>query len=233
MTSTESAVQIILQSVNQSPDSKLAIETGNDGVEVNLVESQLRFHHSFITGPLPVRAHQPAQAIIKACNNKQRSITKVLDLTAGWGVDSLTLACHGQQVTMLEQNELIYAIVAYSLGRLAAIPSGATLARRLSIENTGALGFLQGLDKHHEFDCIYLDPMFPAHKSSAKPAKEMQILQALTVNAEIDSSFELALSKARKRVVVKRPAKATRLGNLKPDLVYREKTIRLDIYLTA
>ena len=63
--------------------------------------------------------------------------------------------------------------------------------------------------------------------------KEMQILQALTVNADIDSSFELALGKARKRVVVKRPAKAARLGNLKPDLVYREKTIRLDVYLTA
>jgi hypothetical protein len=34
-------------------------------------------------------------------------------------------------------------------------------------------------------------------------------------------------------VVVKRPAKADRLTALKPDIVYREKTIRFDVYLTA
>ena len=49
---------------------------------------------------------------------------------------------------------------------------------------------------------------FPAHKSTAKPAKEMQILQALTDNTDIESCFALALSKARKRVVVKRAARA-------------------------
>jgi 16S rRNA (guanine1516-N2)-methyltransferase len=75
--------------------------------------------------------------------------------------------------------------------------------------------------------------MFPRHKSGAKPAKDMQILQALTANVEIDSCFERALQKARRRVVVKRPAKAASLARLKPDLVYREKTIRFDVYLTT
>ncbi|MCP4283565.1 MAG: class I SAM-dependent methyltransferase, partial [Gammaproteobacteria bacterium] len=75
--------------------------------------------------------------------------------------------------------------------------------------------------------------MFPTHKSSAKPAKEMQVLQALTDNVEIESCFDLALQKAHKRVVVKRPAKAATLTALKPDIVYREKTIRFDVYLTT
>jgi 16S rRNA (guanine1516-N2)-methyltransferase len=212
--------------------SELSIEANENGVDIRLSEAQLGFEHSFISGALPVRARQSTQALIKACSNKQRSIKKVLDLTAGWGIDSFTLAWHGRQVTLLEQNELLHAIVSYSLSRLAADSQGAAVAARISIELTNANSYLQSLGPNHEYDCIYLDPMFPRHKSSAKPAKEMQILQALTTNVEIESCFELALQTARRRVVVKRPLKATRLSSLKPDLVYREKTIRFDIYLT-
>lgn len=61
----------------------------------------------------------------------------------------------------------------------------------------------------------------------------MQILQRLTDNHGIELVFELALAKAQKRVVVKRPAKAGNLAGIKPDIVYREKTIRFDVYLTA
>ena len=216
----------------QSQASAPSIQLNVDGVEIRLAEAQLGFQHSFVTGGLPVRARQSAQALIKACNNKQRNIKKILDLTAGWGIDSFTLAWHGQQVTLLEQNELLYAIVAYSLSRLGTDNQSTAVAARMSIENTDASSYLQSLDANHEYDCIYLDPMFPRHKSGAKPAKEMQILQALTTNVEIDSCFELALQNARRRVVVKRPARAARLSALKPDLVYREKTIRFDVYLT-
>lgn len=217
----------------QASNSELIIATDDTGVAINLVDSQLRFHHSFISGAFCARARQAGQAIVKACSNKQRSINRILDLTAGWGVDSLTLAHHGKQVTMLEQNPLVYAIVAYSLERLAAGEAGAAIARQMTIENTDALDFLGRLNDNHDIDCIYLDPMFPNHKSGAKPSKEMQILQALTGNLEIESCFEQALGKARKRVVVKRPAKAGSLGGVKPDMTYREKTIRFDVYLIA
>jgi len=216
----------------QARASELSIKANESGVDIRLSDAQLGFEHSFISGALPVRARQSTQALIKACSNKQRSIKTVLDLTAGWGMDSFTLAWHGQQVTLLEQNELVHAIVSYSLGRLATDSQGAQVAARISIEHTNANDYLQSLDTNHDYDCIYLDPMFPRHKSSAKPAKEMQILQALTANLEIESCFELALQNARRRVVVKRPAKAVRLSSLKPDLVYREKTIRFDVYLT-
>ena len=193
----------------------------------------LRFHHSFISGPVATRAAQPTQLLLKACNNKQRNIDKILDVTAGWGVDSYILARHGQQVTMLEQNQLVYAIVACSLELLAGDATAGVTASRMNIENTDANRYLQGLTDGREYDCIYLDPMFRAHKSGAKPAKEMQKLQALTANVDIDDCFEAALLKAGKRVVVKRAAKAPPLSQLKPDLVYRAKSIRFDIYLTA
>ena len=211
---------------------KMSILPNENGVDIRLLEAKLGFQHSFVTGSLPVRARQSTQALLKACSNKQRNIKTVLDLTAGWGIDGFTLAWHGQQVMLLEQNELVHAIVAYSLSRLAADHHGATVAERIFIENANANSYLQSPDASFEYDCIYLDPMFTRHKSGAKPAKEMQILQALTANVEIDACFELALQKARRRVVVKRPAKAALLSALKPDLVYREKTIRFDVYLT-
>jgi len=211
---------------------KMSILPNENGVEIRLLEAQLGFQHSFVSGALPVRARQSNQALLKACNNKQRNIKTVLDLTAGWGIDGFTLAWHGQQVTLLEQNELVHAIVAYSLNQLAANHHGAAVAERMFIENTNANSYLRSSAANLEYDCIYLDPMFPRHKSGAKPAKEMQILQALTTNVEIDSCFELALQKARRRVVVKRPARAALLSALKPDLAYREKTIRFDVYLT-
>ena len=232
MIAAEHEVLTKLLACAQARASELSIEANENGVDIRLPEAQLGFEHSFISGALPVRARQSTQALIKACSNKQRSIKKVLDLTAGWGIDSFTLAWHGRQVTLLEQNELLHAIVSYSLARLAADSQGAAVAARISIELTNANSYLQSLSTNHEYDCIYLDPMFPRHKSGAKPAKEMQILQALTTNVEIELCFELALQTARRRVVVKRPLKATRLSSLKPDLVYREKTIRFDVYLT-
>jgi 16S rRNA (guanine1516-N2)-methyltransferase len=232
MKHAERLVQEILQTCAQTPASELALETDDEGVDVRLIEAQLHFHHSFVSGSLAARASQSSQAIVRACTNKQRSIARILDLTAGWGIDSLTLATHGKRVTMLEQNRLVYAILAHSLACLGDSATGAIIAGRMTLENTNALDYLQKPDSP-EFDCIYLDPMFPQHRSGAKPAKEMQILQALTENVEVDDCFELALGKATRRVVVKRPAKATNLKGAKPDLVYREKTIRFDVYLTA
>ena len=233
MNLSSSAALDHLLAVAGSSSIDLVLEVDDSGVGVRLLQPALSFHHSFITGPLARRARQSNQALLKACNNKARNIDRVLDLTAGWGADSLILANRGQQVTMLEQNSLVFAILACSLEVLAQDPAGADLARRMRLENDEAGKFLRGLGAVHEFDCIYLDPMFPAHKSSAKPAKEMQILQILTDNREIESVFDLALQTARRRVVVKRPAKAASLTEVKPDIVYREKTIRFDVYLTA
>ncbi|MCK4708708.1 MAG: class I SAM-dependent methyltransferase, partial [Gammaproteobacteria bacterium] len=66
------------------------------------------FTHSFTEPKLRKRASQKNQLLLKACNNKRKEIKTVIDLTAGWGKDSFILATHGQEMTMLEQNPLIY-----------------------------------------------------------------------------------------------------------------------------
>ncbi len=218
------------QKLLQACPANVELDIGEDGVGVTLLRPRLQFRHSFTSGRLIRRARQSSQALLKACRGKQHNIEKVLDLTAGWGADALTLACHGQRVTLLEKSGLLFAIVDYARARLAAEDAGAEIAARLEVRHGSAKPYLEALSPGR-FDCIYLDPMFPAHKSGAKPGKDMQILQHLTENEDIEDCFELALHKAARRVVVKRPARATELGRRQADLVYREKTIRFDVYL--
>ena len=213
--------------------SEVDIEPDDTGVTITHKPLGLQFRHSLADGPMMRRARQPGQALLKACKNKQRSIRHVLDTTAGWGADGLTLASHGQSVTWLEKEPLVHAILEYSLARLESRPENADVAGRLALKQTNAADYLRALPRDHDFACILLDPMFPAHKSGAKAGKEMQILQALTENQDIEACFELALEKAINRVVVKRPLKAPVISPRKPDLCYREKTIRYDVYLTG
>ena len=216
-------------------DENLDIVTTDDGViiELFLPPDRLRFRHSYVESGFFKRAQQSSQALLKACNNRQRGIHTVLDLTGGWGMDSFILAQHGQRVTMIEHDRLIYSISTHSLECARSIRRSKAAANRIETIHVDAFEFLQSLGKEEHFDCIYLDPMFPSHHSSAKPAGEMQILQYLTSNDDIDRCFDLALRKAGSRVVVKRPAKAAPLADSSPDLVFREKSIRFDVYLTT
>ena len=223
-----------LNRLNSDNNSNFDFSIVDDGVIVKWHESPdtLEFRHSYSEAQFLKRVRQPGQALVKSCNNRQHSINKLLDLTGGWGVDSFILAHHGLRVTMLEQNELVFNISAHSLNCARLISFSSAAANRIELIHTSSVDFLLGLDHATSFDCIYLDPMFPDHKSTAKPAKDMQILQHLTDNQDIEECFELALQKARNRVVVKRPAKSRPITSLAPGLVYREKTIRFDVYLT-
>lgn len=217
-----------------SPD-EVAVHNYADFVRITFKDSKqtLFFDHSFHNKALFYQRIAPAnQTILKACSNKQRSIHTILDLTAGWGIDSFILAQHGKQVTMLEQNSFIASILSASLRSAEAYSRTKQAVSRITLKACNSLDYLRSLKSHEDFDCIYIDPMFPERKSGAKPAKEMQLLQKLTDNLEVTSCFELALQKATNRVVVKRPAKAETITLKKPDFSYKEKSVRFDIYLS-
>ena len=82
------------------------------------------------------------------------------------------------------------------------------------------------------FDVVYLDPMFPADRKSAKSGKGMFLLQELL---GYDSDEATLLSKARevasKRVVVKRGKLSPQLAGAKPDICFRGSSSRFDVYL--
>ena len=213
--------------------AEFSIEELADGIQLNWFnnEQRLSFVHSFSRNNYFRRISATNQALLKACNNRQHSIKTILDLTGGWGIDGFTLAYHGKQVTLLEQNEQVYSVLSKSLDNARKQEHTENTVKRIKPLKINSLEYLNNLNQ--TFDCIYLDPMFPSHKSTAKPGKEMQLLQKLTANLDIDACFEIALTRAKNRVVVKRPAKARSISGLKPDLAYREKTIRFDVYLTT
>lgn len=225
--------QELKKSFELDPDANFGyqIDLSNEGVSVR--GEQFNINHTFLDPQFLKRLIQPNQLLIKACSNKQRSIKTVLDLTGGWGMDSVMIAHNGRSVTMLEHNRLVYAITAHSLECAKTHSRLSQAIDRISLINITGIDFLTDNNGTEAFDCIYLDPMFPNHKSSAKPSKAMQLLQEMTNNVDIEVTFNLALQQARNRVVMKRPLKSPPFSERTPDIVYREKTIRFDVYLTA
>jgi 16S rRNA (guanine1516-N2)-methyltransferase len=234
MTCLSSIIEAELKKLIESdPEANLSylVDLGDSGVLIQ--GEQFNINHSFLDPIFLKRLLQPNQLLLKACNNKQRSIKTVLDLTGGWGMDSVMIAHSGRTVTMLEQNRLVYAITAHSLECARAHSRLTQTVDRINALNMTGHDFLVKNVRTDKFDCIYLDPMFPSHKSSAKPSKEMQLLQQMTRNVDIETTFKLALNQANNRVVMKRPLKSPPFCDLQPDIVYREKTIRFDVYLSA
>ena len=218
--------------MSSPPLDDIHIESSDTGVSIVWQSKRIRFEHSFIDGELVRRARQSNQAVLKACSNRRGTIHSVLDLTAGWGLDGFILATHGKRVTLLEKNALVADVIETSLKKLGEFNPVSRVFNNITLVQGNALEYLQQPEMQ-AVDCIYLDPMFPAHKSGAKPSKSLQLLQQLTVNEDIESCFELARLKAANRVVVKRPLKAPWLTNCVPSEVVKEKTIRFDIYLSA
>ena len=91
-------------------DEEFLIQIEDDSLALccQIQNQKTCFNHSLTDPKWLKRASQRNQLLLKACNNKKREIHSVIDLTAGWGRDSFILATHGQHVTMIEQNSLIF-----------------------------------------------------------------------------------------------------------------------------
>ncbi|MBC7457651.1 MAG: class I SAM-dependent methyltransferase [Bdellovibrionaceae bacterium] len=148
---------------------------------------------------------------------------RVLDLSAGLGVDSVFLAQLGYQVTGVERNPFIYVALKTALENLTA-----NYRTNLKFAFDHAQKFLQ--NNTQEFDVCYFDPMFPSKTKSALPKQEMVFFKNL-VGSDEDAATVLEMilrSKKFKRCVVKRPLSAEPL--LKPAGHIKGKIIRYDIY---
>ncbi len=154
----------------------------------------------------------------------------VVDATAGLGRDSFVLADLGCQLTLLEREPVVFALLRDGLrrGRLSEDAWVAQVCQRMSLLRADARDWLAG----QTVDVVYLDPMFPARRKSARVKKEMWLFQQLLENADSSAGLlEAALSAAQKRVVVKRPAKAPALEGEQPAFQLPGKTVRFDVYL--
>ncbi len=175
------------------------------------------------------------QDIAKAIGLHKTQNPTVLDLTAGMGGDAFVLASLGAQVTMVERNLIVHALLADALNRAALYsdPALQTVLKRITLLNQDANTVLKLLDNDSLPDVIYLDPMFPERNKSAQVKKEMQFFHDI-VGTDDDSEALLlnALTKAKKRIVVKRPRLAEKLTeSIKPAFEITGKSTRYDVYL--
>lgn len=169
------------------------------------------------------------ESILKAVGVTGTNKPKVLDLTAGLGQDSYILASNGCDVLMLERSPEIAQLLADGLQRAQQDAEFAKL--KLSFKHVDSLAFLKHV-KQNEFEVIYLDPMFPERTKSALVKKEMRLLREVVgVDPDADKLLPLALQKASKRVVVKRPRLAPFLNDQEPHWQIMGKRNRFDVYL--
>ena len=167
------------------------------------------------------------QGLVRAC--KPAKGIRILDATAGWGRDAAVLASFGAEVLMLEREPIMAALLEDGLNRLA-LQSTDTMA--LSLLPIDAKHYLETLSAVDYPDVIYIDPMHPLRQKSALVKKDMQALQQL-IGADTDALdlIQLAITKAKQRVVVKWPQRLAAL--LRPDNSINGKTVRFDIYMIS
>jgi len=148
----------------------------------------------------------------------------VLDATAGFGLDGLTLSALGCSVTLCERHPMVYALLEDGALRLG---SGALARGDIKLLQADARDVLHGPDC---YDVVYLDPIFPPRGKSALPNKRARYLAEL-VGREQESVTELvaqARRRARRRVVVKRRRLDPELGS--PTFALHGRAVRFDVY---
>jgi 16S rRNA (guanine1516-N2)-methyltransferase len=183
----------------------------------------------FSAGKTNHRRINPGKELLaKAVGYKKSAPPSIIDATAGLGRDAFVLASLGCQVTLLERNPLLHALLADAITRAQADFALAPIMANMTLLLADAQTQLATL----EADVIYLDPMYPHRNKSALVKKEMQILQAIN-GADTDAGelLTLACKTKAKRVVVKRPKGAEHLNSALPDAQILGKNTRFDLYL--
>ena len=217
------------------------------GFCLELTSNGLELHHSERSKEKPLKVDFLAgtnyhryrfgggkhQHIARAVGLKHGLNPMVLDITAGLGRDGFILATLGCQVTLIERNPIVWALVDDAIKRANSTPWFHAL--KLKLINNEAVHYLSQANlQQSPPDVIYCDPMFPENKNSALVKKEMRILRQL-VGDDLDTedALELSLQVASKRVVVKRHIHAPFLNTRTPSLQIKGKSSRYDVYLCS
>ncbi|MCF6808311.1 class I SAM-dependent methyltransferase [Thiotrichales bacterium 19S9-12] len=197
-------------------------------------DSNQSYHIDFSRGKTYHRAFfdRTKSHLVKAIEGRSKEKLNIIDATAGFGSDTFILASRDHKVIAIEQNLIVYLLLRDALFRAEDNPETQPVAQNITLLYGNAADLIENYPNHN--DIIYLDPMFPFSKKSAKVQKEMQLLQAINHHRTDDETndknlFEAAIQHAKK-VIVKRPASGPYLADKKPSSSLTGKSNRFDIY---
>lgn len=189
----------------------------------------------FVEGPVAHRLRfggGRGQDLAKAMGLRAGKTPKIVDATAGLGRDSFLLASLGAQVTMIERSEKMHELLVQGMERAAR--EGGQLQEiigRMTLLKGDALDLLPELDG----EAILIDPMHPERKKSALVKQELrQVREIVGTDDDAADLVQLALKHARKRVVLKWPAKADPIeGIRKCSHQIIGKSTRYDVFMIS
>jgi len=173
------------------------------------------------------------QQLAKAIGLHKIKAPHIIDATAGLAKDAFVLATLGCTITLIERNIAIYLLLNDALERVQQSDDEHVkqITSLMTLVHHNSLNYLKNLTEGEYPDVIYLDPMFPDRKKSAKVKKDMVFFQRLAgKDSDAKQLLHTALNKANKRIVVKRPRHSNYLLET-PSFKIEGKSIRYDIYL--
>jgi 16S rRNA (guanine1516-N2)-methyltransferase len=181
------------------------------------------------------RQQQKQEMLVRAIGFKGGALPTVVDGTGGMGRDSFIMAAAGCRVQIFEREPVVAALLADGLKRALVHPATTKIAQRIRLTACDTVYALLEMQRNGQrVDVVYLDPMFPERRKSARVKKELQMLQMLTSeDLSCEQLLATALETAAKRVVVKRPRRAPCLTGRSPSHCLTGKTIRFDVYQTS
>lgn len=201
-----------IQKIDFSTQNPTVFDSSNNKFCIDFANNKTNYHKK--------KASIKTEIISKAMGGGKYGF-KVLDLSAGLGIDAVFLTQLGYEVTALERNPLVFLCLSHALRQHPL--------KSLNFIYSNAEDYLK--KQPAGFDVVYFDPMFPEKMKSALPRQEMVFFKNLVGDdADALSVLEQATKLAGiKRVAVKRSLKAPVLG-LKPFASIDGKLIRFDLY---
>ncbi|WP_372874423.1 class I SAM-dependent methyltransferase [Pseudomonas sp.] len=219
----------------QEGEAQFALQLGEQGLQLvelgPLAPGPVRV--DFVEGAVAHRrlfGGGTGQMIAKAVGVQPGVRPRVLDVTAGLGRDGFVLASLGCNVTLVERQPLIAALLEDGLARAASDRDVGPIVARMRLLTGNAIELMNAWQGEPP-QVIYLDPMFPHRDKSALVKKEMRLFRPF-VGDDLDAPalLQAALALASHRVVVKRPRKAPIIDGGKPGYALEGKSSRYDIY---
>ena len=219
----------------QVPDADFALQATAAGLQLQQLGADApgAVRVDFVEGAVAHRrlfGGGSGQMIAKAVGIAQGVRPRVLDATAGLGKDAFVLASLGCEMSLIERQPIIAALLEDGLQRAAGDAEVGAIVARMRLLNGNAIELMSAWEGEAP-QVIYLDPMFPHREKSALVKKEMRLFRPL-VGDDMDAPALLAaaLALASHRVVVKRPRKAPCIEGPKPSHSLEGKSSRYDIY---
>ncbi|VAW75416.1 16S rRNA (guanine(1516)-N(2))-methyltransferase [hydrothermal vent metagenome] len=228
-----------LPRLSRAPESGYFLHLTNEGLMLHCADDKALdgVNVDFVGGALGHRLRfggGRGQPLARAVGIKSGFDPVVWDATAGLGRDAFVLASIGCQVTLCERSPVLAALLDDGLQRATLNTDiGDWIQSRMTLRFGDSAHKLAALPETQAPDTVYLDPMYPAGKSSVLVKKEIRAVQQL-VGEDTDSLaiLDAALTIARRRVVVKRPQRAGPLHDRTPNTSIESKKTRYDIYVT-